>query len=344
MQLRELRPRQPFAGPALSAVAGIFLADAWEAPLAPLLITTCAAAAAAVLTRRTWVCLLFVATAFFALHAVRHHGSEAKTLADLLGPRPAMAQATGLVWSEPQQQKKAGSTVTCSFDLKLERLEVRGVVLPAQAMVRVRWPGPVPAYGDRVKVLGSIKPLDVPRNEGQFDYAAYLRRRGIHQEISARYAVDCAIVSHGHGAAVQRFAIAAQRAISRRLELDLQDAPEVSALIESMVLGLRGETPDDVKELFQKTGTMHLFAVSGLNVAMLAALCWFLLKPLRVSRGTAILLIVPLLAVYALVTGLSASCLRACIMGGMVLASYWFDQIRPLLPDFQQLTPAQTAG
>jgi predicted membrane metal-binding protein len=35
---------------------------------------------------------------------------------------------------------------------------------------------------------------------------------------------------------------------------------------------------------------------------------------------------VPLLVFYALITGLSASCLRACIMGAMVLAAYFFDR------------------
>ena len=62
-----------------------------------------------------------------------------------------------------------------------------------------------------------------------------------------------------------------------------------------MILGARGETPDDLRELFQRTGTMHLFAVSGFNVAMLAVFAWFVLKPLRLSRRAAVLVIIPLL-------------------------------------------------
>ena len=72
----------------------------------------------------------------------------------------------------------------------------------------------------------------------------------------------------------------------RSLDRDLGDAPEISALIASMVLGLQGETPADAKQMFQRTGTMHLFAVSGLNVAMLATIAWFLLKPLRIGRSS----------------------------------------------------------
>jgi ComEC/Rec2-related protein len=90
-------------------------------------------------------------------------------------------------------------------------------------------------------------------------------------------------------------------------------------LIESMVLGLRGETPPEMKGLFQKTGTLHLFAVSGLNVAMLAGIAWYLLKPLRVPRRAAVVIIIPLLCAYALVTGLSASCVRATVMASFIL-------------------------
>jgi hypothetical protein len=71
-----------------------------------------------------------------------------------------------------------------------------------------------------------------------------------------------------------------------------------------MVLGLRSETPDEVKELFQRTGTLHLFAVSGLNVAMLASIVWYALKPLRVGRRASVAVIVPALVLYALVSAL----------------------------------------
>ena len=47
-------------------------------------------------------------------------------------------------------------------------------------------------------------------------------------------------------------------------------------LISGMVLGARDETPDEIEEQFQQTGTLHLFAVSGLNVAIVAQLLWII--------------------------------------------------------------------
>jgi competence protein ComEC len=103
------------------------------------------------------------------------------------------------------------------------------------------------------------------------------------------------------------------------LALDLEDSPEVSTLIASMVLGARGDTPEDVKDLFRRTGTLHLFAVSGLNVAMLGVVVWFLIKPFGVRRSYAVMIIIPVMAFYAVITGLGASCVRAAVMASIVL-------------------------
>lgn len=139
-------------------------------------------------------------------------------------------------------------------------------------------------------------------------------------ELHAWSKADCAILGHGEGSRVEHFAIGARAWVKAKLEEGM-NAPDESALIESMVLGLRGETPPEMKELFQKTGTLHLFAVSGLNVAMLAWIVWALLKPLRLSRFAAFFVAVPVLWAYAIATGLGASCVRATIMAMFILAA-----------------------
>ncbi|MEQ1853825.1 MAG: ComEC/Rec2 family competence protein, partial [Chthoniobacteraceae bacterium] len=187
-----------------------------------------------------------------------------------------------------------------------------------------------PAYGDVVRVRGTARPLAAATNPGEFDGANWLRRRGVHFEITTRSESDCAMTGEARGAKWMHFAIAARAWVKARLEVGLEDAPELTTLIESMVLGLRGETPPEMKGLFQKTGTLHLFAVSGLNVAMLAGIAWYLLKPLRFSRAAACFVILPLLLAYAIVTGLSASCVRATVMAGFVLAAPLFE--RPAVP------------
>lgn len=326
MKLWQPRPRQPFIGVALAAIVGIVVADWWEVALLPIFVALGFALALVAFRPRTLACWLFTGVAFFALHTIRHHHGEAKLLAAGFDRGSRVVRATGVVWSEPEPPQVWSRTVSARFRLKLESIERDGVASPCDALLNVSWSGAMPTYGDRVEVIGSAQNIAPVRNPGQFDGPSYLRRLGLYSEIHARYAADCRVLGHDCGNPAQAFAIQARRWINAQLSRDLEDEPQLSALIASMVLGMKGDTPDTMRAMFQRTGTMHLFAVSGLNVAMLGAIAWYLLKSLRVPRAPAVFVIVPLLCGYALVTGLNASCVRATLMGTLMLLAYLGDR------------------
>lgn len=321
-----MRPRLPLGGVALAAVAGIVLADWWVIDWRWLLLAIVLCATATVWRPRAWLCWVLAGLGFATLHTLRHHHGEGERMARQLESGPRTVLATGIVCSEPVETKTWGRLPGARFQLRLESVEIGGVIWRFDTMVNVRWQGAPPMYGDRVEVRGAGENIAPARNPGQFDYQAYARRQGIYSEISARYARDCKVRGYDRGNPVYAFALKARQWMRAQLALDLEDEPTIADLVASMVLGLRGETPDDVQELFRITGTLHLFAVSGLNVAMLAAITWRLLKPLRVSRRASIFVIIPIIAFYAVITGLSASCIRAAIMGALVLAGFLFDR------------------
>lgn len=326
MNLLESRPRLPLLGVAFAALVGIAAADRWPASL-PASFAACAITLLAVLiVRRTAACLVFVATAFATLHNVRHFHSDARLLAAELAGGEKVVTATGIVWSEPEQPAYWSREVTSRFQMKLERIEIDGRTGQPGAIVNVEWAGAIPAYGDRIECRATARNIAPARNPGQLDFGAWLARRGILSELAARYPGDCRVLDGGLGSRAELFAMRARRWVCDHIELDLADAPEVATLIESMVLGLRGSTDEDDRLAFQRTGTLHLFAVSGLNVAMLATIVWCVLKPLGVGRRAAIALIIPMLAGYALVTGLSASCVRAALMASLVLMAFAVDR------------------
>lgn len=323
-----LRPRQPLVVIALAALVGVAAAELCKVPLAwPVAATAVFAVPLFTKWRSTRLCAVFAALCFFSLHTLRHYHSAAHELAHEFAPGPSVVKATGLVWSEPEKPRMWSRNTTSRFILKLESLERAGEMRTVNALIEVRWAGKeIPLYGDRIHVIGSARNLTPATNPGQFDFTAYLRRQGIYSAIQANYPTNCSIESHGHGNPAQLIAMTVTAAIRRSLEIDLEDSPEISSLIESMVLGVRGETLDETKLYFQQTGTMHLFAVSGLNVAMLIMIAFFLLKPIGVGRRAAFFILLPALIIYALITGLSASCVRAGIMGALVLASYLADR------------------
>jgi competence protein ComEC len=89
-----------------------------------------------------------------------------------------------------------------------------------------------------------------------------------------------------------------------------------------MVLGLRHQTLEDIEEPFQQTGTLHLFAVAGLHVGIVATLLWNLASVLRLPRKWAATLIIPALFFYAAVTGLHTSSVRAAVMSAVLVGGF----------------------
>ncbi len=325
-QMFSLRPRKPFLGIGIAAIIGILLAEFWPVPVVWAVGAAVAVALAALIFPRWWMCCAFSAVTFFALHEVRHHHSAGVALEGILRAAPRTASAGGIVWSEPVSHTGSRGEKRATFWMKLTSLRLDGDAVPFDGMCLVRWTGTAPEYGDVTVIEGSARALQPMTNPGVFDISEWQRRRGVHFEISGRTAGDCMVTAHRHGSRAMNFAISAREWIRKKLELGLAGEPDLTMLIESMVLGMRGETPPEMKGLFQKTGTLHLFAVSGLNVAMLAGIAWYLLKPLRVPRRIAVLIIIPLLCAYALVTGLSSSCVRATVMASFILLGHLIER------------------
>jgi competence protein ComEC len=81
-----------------------------------------------------------------------------------------------------------------------------------------------------------------------------------------------------------------------------------------MVLGFRSEIPPDMRTIFANSGTIHIFAISGLHVGILAGLLTAVLPLTRVPKPQWGWLLGPVLVLYTLLSGASASAVRACVM------------------------------
>jgi competence protein ComEC len=324
--LTEPRPRQPLAALAVCAVLGIVAADRWSvAPWWP--VGALALTAVVLLIRPSTIgCWLFCALAFFSLHTLLIRFAEGRILSEQLVSGPRVIHATGIVWNEPEKPLVWSRNVTARFRLKVETLELDGAAREANLLVNVFWAGEMPAYGDRVSLVGSVRNLEGPRNPGQFDFADYSRRQGVYGEIRATYPTDCRIESHGHGNPAQALAYRARHWIQRQLAADLEDSPEIAGLIESIILGQQRDTPEELKTLFQRTGTVHLVAVSGLSVVMLAEIAVLWLRFLRIGRISSSLMVIFILWAYVMVTGVHESSVRATVMYSLILLAGVFDR------------------
>ncbi len=316
--------RQPLTGVAISALGGILLAEFLSFPV-PLLGPALALGAIASLARpRLWLTHLLVAAFYFALHQAQLHDTPGRELRARLGDRVRVVTVNGTIASEPKHSPNDYTT----FLLRLDTIELDGRPEPCAATVQARWKAS-PRLGDEIRLTGIAEPVAPPRNPGVFDLRAYLARQDVFQSVFVRYPENGTILRAGGGNPVVRAAARARDWMRTNLTRGLEDSPEVVALINGMALGLRHESPNDVEEPFQQTGTLHLFSVSGLHVAIIAQLLWILASLVRLPRLAAAALIIPCLFFYAAITGFHVSSLRAATMAAFLLGGIFFD--RPVL-------------
>jgi len=81
-----------------------------------------------------------------------------------------------------------------------------------------------------------------------------------------------------------------------------------------MMLGEQHELNDEQKTLFRHSGTMHIFTISGLHIAVIAGGLHAVLSLLRLPRVAQFLAGLFTLWLYVQITGAASSALRALAM------------------------------
>ena len=317
-------PRQPFVGLSLMAAIGIVVADGFCLPEAALIWVTIFLATSIVIAawRPTLLTTsIIVGLGFFLLHNFETSDTEGQQLAAELGSRTRVVTATGSVVTEPKTAPSGFAT----FLLKLKSLEFEGRKQPTHAVWQVRWKG-TPEFGDELKLFGTAEVIAPPRNPGEFDMRAYLARHDVRRMLFVRYAEDGALIRHAVGNPILRLAQKSRAWMQNAICRGLENAPEAQNFLSGIVLGLRHQAPEDIEEPFQQTGTLHLFAVAGLHVGIVAALLWMLAMVALLPRKSAAALIIPLLLFYAAVTGLHVSSVRAAVMSSILLGGLFFER------------------
>jgi competence protein ComEC len=172
-------------------------------------------------------------------------------------------------------------------------------------------------YRERIVLQGIIEPFPFQRNPGEFDYGRYLILNDI-QGVITVYGLNNVLL----GELVERqswnqYVFIVQKKLFRIIE-NLHNARHAS-FIKGIIFGNRSDIPRDVKQSFMDTGTIHILAVSGSNVAFVAFMFFAVFGFLRLPKRGVVLLTIVGLVFYMLVTGSSPSVVRATIMAIVIL-------------------------
>lgn len=87
-----------------------------------------------------------------------------------------------------------------------------------------------------------------------------------------------------------------------------------ASIVKTMVLGYGSDIPYKTRQIFRQSGTVHVFAISGLHVGIVATIVVLLLSITRLNPIIRTLIFSLIIIAYTIATGASPSTIRACIM------------------------------
>lgn len=166
--------------------------------------------------------------------------------------------------------------------------------------------------GQLVDISGNPKEPAEKRNPGCFDYSLYLRSQGITKTVFC----DRITVQPRRSFRDAPLSFIRSRVCESReafiTGLGESTDPETAAMMRAIMFGDKGELDEETLEIFQKNGTAHILAVSGLHIGIIYA---FILKLWRGRRRWLFFCFnMVFFLVYAAAAGFSPSVTRAVIM------------------------------
>ncbi len=174
-------------------------------------------------------------------------------------------------------------------------------------------------YGKRIRVSGCLRQPPLPENPGQFDYRSYLVRKGVYALMTVHHKGQIESLGIGKVNPFAKLAFLIKDKMKKVLKETLRYPQDV--LLAGILLGERWGVPQELKEVFTQTGTVHILAISGLHVGLVVVIFMVLLRTIRIPRKIRAMLTIALVILYALVTGGRPSVIRASIMAISILSA-----------------------
>jgi competence protein ComEC len=325
--------RAPLVPVALSLSTGIVIDRSFGVPILASLIASFICLAAWILNRKNVqiaIPLLYLAAACGAMGAAFHHWRHDVYPADDIGnfasnePRPVVIR--GWIDEEPATRPPPEYDPLKSFRTGASTtavVRVAGVKedndwKPASGRARLTVADSLQDVhvGDSIEIAGRLVQPASPANPGEFDVAAYLQDQRIRAEIQARRTAAAVVRLAKGWSSTWRGWLAIVRGWGERT-LQENLPPQTSNISSALLLGDSSSMTYDDWDKYVRTGVVHVLAISGHHLTVLAFLLWWLVKLSGMRRRRAAWLVGAILLAYALLTGGRPPIMRAAIMVGI---------------------------
>lgn len=317
MTSRSLGHRAPLLWLVLPMIAGLALARLFTPPPPGWLLATASITGIAALlasrSNQPWATPCLVATMLLA--GAASYALHRPIIADwyALPPREArLSLHVDRLFPQPEAKRVAGLATIRSADEPLQELAGQRVYFSLHPRAGI----PAPVRSAVISAVGVIAAL--PRDPPATSFDGYLANAGINFRLSR----GRVLAEEQPGSAYHRFCARQAERFASILRAGVEARrPELVGVYRAMLLGEQHELSDEQKTAFRRSGTMHVFSISGLHIAAIAGGLYALLTLLRLPRPVQFVIGCVALWLYVDITGAAPSAVRAYVMVMLVQAS-----------------------
>jgi ComEC/Rec2-related protein len=308
--------------------AGLLLAAVFQPPVAALFLISFAILVLAFVLEKFRPVLICVLLAFAGWTNLIIHTAiiSPNDLRNIVGSETEIATVRGILIQTPQlkiSQRDGEPTEHSLVQVRVAEIRRDENWHPVLGEIIVSTPDQLaPNFfaGQSVEISGVITRPPLPLAEGLFDDRDYLQTRGIFYELKTSSTNDWQLCEP-----ILRTPPLTARFLNwskRTLAFGLPVEDEPLRLLWAMTLGWRTAFTGDIGDPFLRAGTMHLFAIDGLRIALISGMLVALLRVLQVSRAWCGVIAIPAIWFYTAATGWESSAIRASVMMTIVLGGW----------------------
>jgi ComEC/Rec2-related protein len=215
--------------------------------------------------------------------------------------------------------KRHKTLITCCVD----SIAVNDSIRPASGsiLMNIRRETTRFSLGDQISFTGRLGRPHRSGYPGGFDYSRYLFNRGIRGTVYISNPLRIMV----HQPAYNLFGRAISYIRQWILECFRNNLTEIPASLASgFLIGETRDIPEDIYQAFRRTGTMHLLAVSGSNVALVLLVMVFLLRFFPMKRSVRLMVLLAIIVAFSHLSYNQPSVVRASLTAALILAARFF--------------------
>jgi len=240
----------------------------------------------------------------FILGIIRFNASEVK-----YNYAPFLNQSLKIVATITEDpDERSDKTLLTLGDLYLDNKNVPGKILLTTGRF------PELSYGQKISFKGKIKLPQDAENAQEFSYKDYLSRFGIW---GTALSYDVRAEGVGKYNNLKSTLVSFKHLFVDKVSQILPE-PQ-NSFLAGLLVGMRRSIPKDITDNFATTGITHIIALSGYNITIIAVTLEQLLAFFGLRRKIAFWLSLSFIGMFVIMSGASASVVRAGIMGAMIL-------------------------